>query len=67
VRTLGGERVQAVPGTPGQVAAQVGLGVFAGGALEAGEVGSYGSRSRSADGARGSKGTEDSSVKCIMP
>jgi hypothetical protein len=38
VRTLGGQRVQAVPGAPGQVAAQVRFGVLAGGALEAGQV-----------------------------
>jgi hypothetical protein len=41
VRPLGGERVQAAPGAPGQVAAQVGFGVRAGGALEAGQLGSY--------------------------
>jgi hypothetical protein len=39
MRPPGGERVQAVLGTPGQVAAQVGFGVVAGGAFEAGEVG----------------------------
>jgi hypothetical protein len=41
VRTLGAQRVQAVLGAPGQVAAQVRFGVLAGGALEAGQVGSY--------------------------
>jgi hypothetical protein len=41
VRPLGGERVQATLGAPGQVAAQVGFGVLAGGALEAGQVGSH--------------------------
>ena len=41
MRPLGGQRVQAVLGAPGQVAAQVGFGVLAGGALEAGQVGSY--------------------------
>ena len=39
VRALGGERVQAALGAPGQVAAQVRFGVLAGGALEAGQVG----------------------------
>ena len=41
VRPLGGQRVQAAFGAPGQVAAQVGFGVRAAGALEAGQVGSY--------------------------
>jgi hypothetical protein len=41
VRALRGQRVQAALGAPGQVAAQVGFGVRAGGALEAGQVGSY--------------------------
>ncbi len=41
VRPLGGQRVQGVLGTPGQVAAQVGFGVLARAALEAGQVGSY--------------------------
>jgi hypothetical protein len=35
VRPLGGQRVQAALGAPGQVAAQVGFGVLAGWALEA--------------------------------
>jgi hypothetical protein len=38
---LRGQRVQAVLGAPGQVAAQVGFGVLAGGTLEAGQVGSH--------------------------
>jgi hypothetical protein len=41
VRPLGGQRIQAAPGAPGQVAAQVGFGVLSGGALETGQVGSY--------------------------
>jgi hypothetical protein len=41
VRALRGERVQAVLGAPGEVAAQVRFGVLAGGALEAGQVGSH--------------------------
>jgi Arc/MetJ family transcription regulator len=40
VRPLG-ERVQAALGAPGQIAAQVRFGVLAGGALEAGQVGSH--------------------------
>jgi len=40
VRAACGQRVQAVFGAPGQAAAQVGLGVVAGGALEPGQVGS---------------------------
>jgi hypothetical protein len=36
-----GQRVQAVPGAPGEVAAQVRCGVLSGGALEAGQVGSH--------------------------
>ena len=35
VRALGGQRVQAALGAPGQVAAQVRFGVLAGGAREA--------------------------------
>jgi hypothetical protein len=38
---LRGQRVQGVLGAPGQVAAQVGFGVLARAALEAGQVGSY--------------------------
>jgi hypothetical protein len=41
VRPLGGQRVQAALGAPSKVAAQVGFGVLAGGALEAGQVGSH--------------------------
>jgi len=41
VRTLRGQRVQAALGAPGQIAAEVRFGVLAGGALEAGQVGSY--------------------------
>jgi hypothetical protein len=41
VRPLRGQRVQAALGAPGQVAAQVRLGVLAGGALEAGQVGAH--------------------------
>jgi len=41
VRPLRGERVQAVLGAPGKVTAQVGFGVLAGGALEAGQVGGH--------------------------
>jgi hypothetical protein len=41
VETLGGRRVQALLGAPGQVAAQVRFGVLPRGALEAGEVGDY--------------------------
>jgi hypothetical protein len=41
VRALRGQRVQAALGAPGQVAAEVGFGARAGGALEAGQVGSY--------------------------
>jgi hypothetical protein len=36
VRPPGGQRIQATLGAPGQVTAQVGLGVLAAGALEAG-------------------------------
>jgi hypothetical protein len=41
MRAPGGQRVQAVLGAPGQIAAQAGFGVLAGGALEAGPVGSH--------------------------
>ena len=41
VRPPGGQRVQAALGTPGQVTAQVGFGVLARGALEAGQVGGH--------------------------
>jgi len=67
VRALRGQRVQAVLGAPRQVAAQVRFGVLAGGALEAGQVGSYCQPQRSVNGAIGSEGTEASSVKVIMP
>jgi hypothetical protein len=36
-----GQRVQAAFSAPGKVAAQVGLGVLTGGALEAGQVGGH--------------------------
>jgi hypothetical protein len=41
VRPLRGERVQAVPGAPGQVAAQAGSGAVAGDAREAGQAGGH--------------------------
>jgi hypothetical protein len=41
VRPPGGQRVQAVLGAPGQVAAQVRFGVLARGALEAGQAGGH--------------------------
>jgi len=41
MRPLGGQRIQAPLGAPGQVTAQVGFGVLAGGALEPGQVGRY--------------------------
>ena len=42
VRAAGGQRVQAAVSAPSQVAAQVGLGVLAGGAREPGQVGGCG-------------------------
>ena len=42
VRAAGGQRVQAAVSAPSQVAAQVGLGVLAGGAREPGQVGGRG-------------------------
>ena len=41
MRPARGQRIQATFRAPGQVAAQVGLGVLAGGALEPGQVGSH--------------------------
>ena len=41
VRAADSQRVQAAFSAPGQVAAQVGLGVVAGGALETGQVGGH--------------------------
>jgi hypothetical protein len=41
VRAPRGQRVQAAFGAPGQVAAQVGLGVLAGGTLETGQIGRH--------------------------
>ena len=41
VRPLRDQRVQAALGAPGQVAAQIGFGVLARGALKAGQVGSH--------------------------
>ena len=41
VRALGGQRVQAALRGPCEVAAEIGFGVLAGGALEAGQLGSY--------------------------
>ena len=41
VRPPGGQRVQAALGALGEVAAQVGFGVLAGGPREAGQVGGY--------------------------
>lgn len=39
VRPARGQRVQAVLGAPGEIAAEVGLGVVAGGTFEPGQVG----------------------------
>jgi hypothetical protein len=41
VRPPCGERVWAALGAPGQISAQIGLGVLAGGALEPGQVASH--------------------------
>jgi hypothetical protein len=41
VRAAGSQRVRVAFRAPGQVTAQVGLGVVAGGALEAGQVGGH--------------------------
>jgi hypothetical protein len=41
VRPPGGQRVQAALGAPGQVTAQIGFGVLAGGSLESGQVGGH--------------------------
>jgi hypothetical protein len=41
MRATRGQRVQAVLGAPGHVAAQVGLGVVTGGAFETGQAGSH--------------------------
>jgi len=41
MRAPGQERVQAAFGAPGEVAAQIGVGVVSGGALEPGEIGGY--------------------------
>jgi hypothetical protein len=62
VRALGGQRVQAALGAPCEVAAEIRFGVLAGGALEAGQVGSYrqlqpiGERLRRIRGRRGQFG-----------
>ena len=52
VRPPGGQRVQAPLCAPGEEAAQVGFGVLAGGALEAGQVGSHGQPQLISDGHR---------------
>jgi hypothetical protein len=41
VRAPGQERVQAALGAPGEIAAQIGVRVVSGGALEPGKIGSY--------------------------
>jgi hypothetical protein len=41
MRAPGQERVQASLGTPGEIAAQIGVGMVSGGALEPGKIGSY--------------------------
>jgi hypothetical protein len=41
VRPLEGQRVRAALGAPGQVTAEIGFGVLAGGAFEASKVGGY--------------------------
>ena len=62
MRTPGGQRVQAALGAPCEVAAEIRFGVLAGGALEAGQVGSYrqsqpiGERLRRIGGRRGQFG-----------
>jgi hypothetical protein len=42
MRAPGQEGIQAAFGTPGEIAAQVGVGVFSGGALETGEISGHG-------------------------
>jgi hypothetical protein len=41
VREPGQEGVQAALGAPGEIAAQIGVGVVSGGALEPGKIGSH--------------------------
>jgi hypothetical protein len=41
MRAPGQEGVQASLGTPGEIAAQIGVGVVSGGAREPGEIGSH--------------------------
>ena len=42
MRAAGSQRIQVTLAAPGQVTVQVRFGVGAGGALEAGQIGSYG-------------------------
>jgi hypothetical protein len=41
MRAPGQERIQAAFGTPGEIAAQIGVGVVSGGALEPGKIGCH--------------------------
>ena len=41
MRAPGQERVQAALGAPGEIAAQIGVGVVSGGTLEPGKIGSH--------------------------
>jgi hypothetical protein len=66
VRPLRGQRVQAVLGAPGQVTAQVGFSVLAGGALEAGQVGGYCQPQPVGERLRGSEDAGVSWVKVVM-
>jgi hypothetical protein len=42
MRAPGQERIQAAPGAPGEIAAQIGAGMISGSALEPGKIGSRG-------------------------
>ena len=65
VRPPGGQRVQATLSAPGEVTAEVGLGVLARRALEAGQLGRHG-QPWLISKRRWAVGTEASSVKFIM-
>jgi hypothetical protein len=67
VRPPGSQRVQSLLGAPGQVAAQVRFGVLAGGALEAGKVGSHCQPQPVSEWLRGSEDVRVSWVKVVMP
>jgi hypothetical protein len=67
MRSLRGRRVQAALGAPGQVAAEIRIGVLAEEPLKLARYAAAASRNRPVNGSEGSQGPRAKPEKVIMP